>query len=81
MTIASSSRSRLPTNSPFRSKKDQEVLGLARRARDLQDEVGKFTVKSEPGVVQETMVKVEKLVEDVASDRALQSAKVGPSSA
>ncbi|ORX39163.1 hypothetical protein BD324DRAFT_618694 [Kockovaella imperatae] len=74
---SSSSRSQgtLSQMTPRKSEKDRQVISMARRARDLQDELTNHSSESELTHVNNSLVKVEALVEEVASEQAFHTMK------
>lgn len=58
--------------------KEREVMGLARRAKGLREEVNGLGGDSESAEVEGMIRRVESLSEDAVSAKALSGMKVGP---
>lgn len=65
-------------SSPVRgpSKRDKEVMGLARRARGLGEEVRDLSTASEMDDVEGFLRRSQALKDDVASSKAIEGIKV-----
>ena len=59
-------------------RRDTEVMGLARRAKGISDDVKDLNIQSSQKAVDDLLAKAEGLKDDAVSVKAIQGVKVSP---